>query len=176
MIAIVLLRGVNVSGKNKILMKDFVLLLQQNTIIKEVKSYIQSGNFVIKTDANLKEINQLITQLILEHYHYQIATFSYSFQDFVQIKNEHPFDIIDKRNYITFFEKPISTTAIQNLSNKDFELDPYQIEKNAIHTFYNISYSKSKLNNNVFEKQLETTATTRNWNTINKLISIAEAL
>jgi uncharacterized protein (DUF1697 family) len=34
-------------------------------------------------------------------------------------------------------------------------------------------YGRSKLANPLIEKRLETTATTRNWNTVNKLLELA---
>ncbi len=42
---IAILRGINVSGKNKILMQDLIALFESLNF-KNVKSYIQSGNVV----------------------------------------------------------------------------------------------------------------------------------
>ena len=35
-------------------------------------------------------------------------------------------------------------------------------------------YARTKLTNNIFEKKLKTTATTRNWKTTNKLLEMSK--
>ena len=52
---IVLLRGINVSGKNKILMPELrEILIKLNFL--NVQTYIQSGNIILESDLEKKEI------------------------------------------------------------------------------------------------------------------------
>lgn len=48
---IVLFRGINVGGKNILRMNDLVALLEENKY-QNVKTYIQSGNVVLKSKSN----------------------------------------------------------------------------------------------------------------------------
>ena len=57
----------------------------------------------------------------------------------------------------------------------DFSPDQVQYWGNTIYTLYATKHSDSKFNNNYFERKLKVTATTRNLNTMTKLIAIASA-
>lgn len=172
---IVLLRGINVAGKNKIIMKEFVKTLSNNDEFDSVKSYIQSGNFIINSSINDTNILSLkIQKIIQKEYEYTVDVFSFSLSEFTKIVELHPYSIKEKRNYIAFLNEQPDLTKIETLNNKDFRGDLYKIDKNAIHLQFELQYSKSKLNNNYLEKQLNIKSTMRNWNTVQKLISLAE--
>lgn len=174
---IVLLRGINVAGKNKILMNDFVHQLIEEQEFESVKSYIQSGNFVIKSSIKTSDnISLKIKKIILEKYQYKIDVFSFTLSEFTKIINTHPFEIKEKQNYIAFINKKPEQEYITDLSTKNFNNDCYQVTNKAIHVVYSVQYSKSKLNNNYLEKQLKIISTMRNWNTVQKLILMANDL
>ena len=52
---IVLLRGVNVSGKNKLPMKDLRIVLEKLNY-SNVSTYIQSGNILLRANESKKEV------------------------------------------------------------------------------------------------------------------------
>ncbi|NIJ46044.1 uncharacterized protein (DUF1697 family) [Wenyingzhuangia heitensis] len=174
MIYIVLLRGVNVAGKNKIIMKDFVNLLTNCDEFTKVNSYIQSGNFILKsTLTSSKNVSLKIKNSIEEIYGYHLEVFSYSFLTFKKLIASHPFNIETGKNYFVFTLNGYKTS--NGLQEKDFGNDDYIVQKSIIHVKYATKYSDSKLNNNCVEKLLNTTATTRNYNTVQKLITMASA-
>lgn len=172
---IVLLRGINVSGKHKIIMKDFVKTLQDLPEFLTVKSYIQSGNFIVNSSLeNPKKVSEMMHQIIKEIYDYNVAVFSFTIDDFKAIIDAHPYEISDKRNYVAFINEQPAAENIEKLNSKDFGEDAYKIDELAIHLKFGQQYSKSKLNNNYLEQQLKITSTMRNWNTVQKLMSLAE--
>ena len=171
---IILLRGVNVSGKNKILMKDFVKLLLEQNDFSSVISYIQSGNFIIEsTLSNTADISYKIHEIIKIKYQYTIDVFCYNINDFSSLVKANPFEFIDKRNYFVFTNGDYQN--INALNQKDFGEDKYSISSKMIYLLYSTKYSNSKLNNNYLENHLKTKATTRNWNTVQKLLELAQS-
>jgi len=76
---IVLLRGINVGGKNIIKMKDLVALLE-DLGAKQVKTYIQSGNVVFQS---MKEPSQLSEKIDIFH-----ISHSYNHPMFAMIINQ----------------------------------------------------------------------------------------
>ena len=64
-IYISLLRGINVSGKNKILMAD-LKTLYESLSFKNVTTYIQSGNVIFESHS-AKKLQELISNKIKEH-------------------------------------------------------------------------------------------------------------
>ncbi|MDO6737008.1 DUF1697 domain-containing protein [Wenyingzhuangia sp. 2_MG-2023] len=172
---IVLLRGINVGGKNKIILNDFVKILTDKTEIKSVISYIQSGNFVIESSLTKNtKISDLIQNTIQQEYQYKIEVFCYRLTDFIEIVKSYPYEILNKRNYVVFTKQKPNIENIELLSQKDFGKDLYQIGQKSISILYATKYSASKINNNFLEQQLHIKATSRNWNTVVKLIEMAK--
>ena len=56
---VILLRGINVGGKNKIPMADLKLFLEEQGF-KDVLTYIQSGNVVLRSDLAAKTLSAKI--------------------------------------------------------------------------------------------------------------------
>lgn len=175
MIFITLLRGINVSGKHKIIMKDFVNLLAEQPKITKVKSYIQSGNFIVDTHIkSSKELSDVFIAIIFKNYKYNVSAISYTLDEFTTIVNDYPFKAEEKRDYFTFLSETPDANKANEFIKKTNTFDEFKIDKNMIYVKYATKYSDSKLNNNLFEKQLQVTATTRNLNTVTKLIDIAK--
>ncbi|MDO3694451.1 DUF1697 domain-containing protein [Wenyingzhuangia sp. chi5] len=172
MIYVVFLRGINVSGKHKIIMKDFVDILLENPKLSVVKSYIQSGNFVVESSLQeTKEVSDLFSEIILKEYKYDIKAFAYTLNEFKNIYDDYPFNIREKNDYVTFLSSVPDEEQVNNVNNG---ADALILKNDVIYIQYATKYSDSKLNNNYFEKQLKVTATTRNIKTVSKLMKIAE--
>ncbi|MCB4943063.1 DUF1697 domain-containing protein [Streptococcus mutans] len=64
---VVLLRGVNIGGKNKLVMSD---LRQQVTDMGfvDVKTYINSGNLFFQSDCPRANISSRFEQFFVDHY------------------------------------------------------------------------------------------------------------
>jgi len=57
----------------------------------------------------------------------------------------------------------------------DFAPDRVAVVGDTIYSAYATQYSDSKFNNNYFERKLKVGATTRNFNTMSRLVELAEA-
>jgi len=64
---------------------------------------------------------------------------------------------------------------LRELVSTDFSPDQVRYVNNTIYTLYATKHSDSKFNNNFFERKLKVTATTRNLNTMLKLVALAAA-
>ena len=56
---IVLLRGINISGKNKISMSDLKKSLEENNY-KNVITYLNSGNVILETNSSKEDVSKNI--------------------------------------------------------------------------------------------------------------------
>ena len=78
-----------------------------------------------------------------------------------------------KKLHVTFLsEDPIKENA-QSVVNNNFSPDEFAINGRNIFVHIPGSYGQTKLSNSYFEKKLKVTATTRNWNTVKKLLEMA---
>jgi len=59
---------------------------------------------------------------------------------------------------------------VENVELTDFGVDKFKIIRDTVYLCIENSYHKTKLSNLFFEKQLNVSTTTRNWNTANKLV------
>ncbi|APD06054.1 hypothetical protein UJ101_00512 [Flavobacteriaceae bacterium UJ101] len=174
---VVLLRGINVGGKRKILMKDLKHVLEENGFL-DIQTYIQSGNIVLKSNFLLKSelINQIETY-IERAFGFEVSVFVYTEQDWNYIIEQNPFQKDDiTKQYCTFFNDEIDQSIVVKVVKEKKENDRLSVSKNSIYLYVEKGYSKTKLNNTFFEKQLNQKATTRNGKTIMKLQEMLQNL
>ncbi|HUH25635.1 MAG TPA: DUF1697 domain-containing protein, partial [Flavobacterium sp.] len=87
---VVLLRGINVSGKNLMKMTDLKQLLLINGFC-DVVTYIQSGNIVLKSMLSAQQIERTIHELIATHFQLSIAVFVLTVNDIKTALTNNPF-------------------------------------------------------------------------------------
>lgn len=176
---IVLLRGINVSGKHIIKMNEFKVHLEKLGF-DNVHSYIQSGNFVFDSVINdEKQIESKIEVLIECLYDYQIPVWALKSDTFEQIKNENPFigvnHMDESKLHISYLSIEPEKQLVEQLNGSDFGAEEFIIAGRAIYLHCPNGYGKSKLTNNFFESKLKVKATTRNLKTVNALVDTAKA-
>ncbi len=173
-----ILRGINVSGQKKILMAD-LKVLYEGLHFKEVSTYIQSGNVVFKTATKLPDIKlaQKIEQAIYGKYNFEVPVIIRSKEEIGKIIATNPFvkekNIDLKKLHVTFLSEFPKKENIEIVNKSDFSPDQFIIEGKEIYLHTPCGYGNTKLSNTFFEKKLKTKATTRNWNTVNKLSEMA---
>lgn len=176
---IALLRGINVSGKNKIKMTELKSLFV-DLGYHDVLTYIQSGNLIFKS--SIKEailIEDTIISAILKRFGYAIKVLILNKDELTALFNSNPFLAKDptmdiSKLHVTLLNKEPDFVGMPHIkiivSTIDDEFE--QIE-NTIYLYCPNGYGNTKLNNNFFEKKLNTDATTRNWKTITKLVELS---
>ncbi len=170
---IVLLKGVNVSGKNIIkmaLLKDALT----KTGFTNVTTYIQSGNIVLQSNLTAPQIQDTINQLIYTEFQLQIAIFCLTTAQIKQALQNNPFPESAPGNkvFITFLKDTLTTDALLQIEQTNWSNDKVVIINNVLYFYLVEGMGQSKLNNNFFERKLHTTATGRNLNTLNKLVAM----
>ena len=177
-IYISLLRGINVSGKNKIKMAD-LKVLYESLHFENIQTYIQSGNVTFKAPTQSNEIlSKKIQNKIAEVYNYQVPVLIKTALEFKEIVNQNDFYHIRqediKRLHVTLLSIIPTADKIQRLQSKDFGVDEFNIKGKSIYLFCPNGYGRTKLSNNFLERTLKVQATTRNWKTMLKLRMLIE--
>ena len=171
---IVLLRAVNVSGKNIIAMKDLKNLLD-NANFKQVKTYIQSGNIILQSLLDKSKVHQSIYKIIQHHFNLSIDIFVLTINEFLDIINNNPFpyDLPHNKIYITLLSHQPEKEYINKLSQIDFGKEEYILENNILYSYTPDGMANARITNTFIENNLKVRATGRNRNTIVKLKDIA---
>ena len=168
---IAILRGINVGGKRKILMKDLKILCE-HLGLKEVQTYIQSGNVIFSSTIQNAEIEVMLEKAILEKFGFDVPVICRSSEELQVSIRKNPFyeeDIDIKQLHLTFLKEKPTNESLEKMSSFNFEPDQFIIEDKEVFISCAGKYHQSKLTNHFFEKKLNVGATTRNWKTVLKL-------
>ena len=170
---IIFLRAVNVSGKNKLKMQDLKLALQND--FPETQTYIQSGNLSIPNcHFNKTQVKTRVEKILLIKFDIDTIAIIKTSIELQDIINTIPFPTNDtKQLYFCFFDNTSTkdTTILNTITQHHW--DHFMIQNDMVYIQCLNGYGKTKLSNHFFEKKLEISATTRNYNTLTKLIKIA---
>lgn len=173
-----ILRGINVSGQKKIIMKDLKALYEKAGF-KDVITYIQSGNVLFNADKSIseKEVTKRIEDAIFGAYQFQVPVIIRTVEELENVVAENPYlnDEADiERLYVSFLREEPSEEALENLKKYNFPPEKYDVKGRTVYISCPNGYGNTKLSNNFFESKLKVLATTRNWKTTNKLIEISK--
>ena len=168
---IVLLRGINVSGKNKLPMLDLRELLN-DLQFQNVQTYIQSGNIILESDENKITICKKIKDRIFYEFGYDVPVIIRTVSEWERTINNYPFSIENEKIVaFTFLDKK---TEISKIEVKNIGEDICKIDNDVVYLHCPSGFGKTKLTNNLIEKKLNAIATTRNLRTTLKLLELAE--
>ncbi len=172
---IVLLRGVMPTGKNKVPMATLRDVLS-SAGFGNVRSWIQSGNVVLETGLDPEATAATVRRLIREHIGPELSVVVTDAKQLRATLAEQPFaDAEPDRVFYTLTMDRADPTAVAELLGTDFGDDRVARAPHGFHLHVPGSMARAKLNNNLIERKLGIAATTRNRNTLSKLIELAEA-
>ncbi len=171
---IVLLRGVMPMGKNRTPMAELRKVLAQDGFAN-VRTYIASGNALVDSDLTPVEVEQRVHDLIKEHIGPDLAVIARTGIQLQKVLNENPFkDGYDiSRVFFTFFQAPPPEARIAELLSHNYLPEELAFTRDSAYLFIPGSAARSQLSNVWLEKQLGVAMTTRNFNTVSKLIEMA---
>ncbi len=174
---IALLRGINVSGQKLIKMAELKTMFEK-TGFKKVVTYIQSGNVVFLAKANDNVLlSEQIKKAILETFGYDVDVQVLEADQLKKIKESNSFlkgneDQLKSIYYTLLAEKP-AIELVAELNKLEQTTEFFKITDEAIYCFYPNGVGRSKHNGLFFEKKLKVSCTTRNYNTISKLVELS---
>ena len=169
----IFLRGVTPTGKNRVPMAELRTALARAGL-SEVQTYIQSGNVVAKSRLGLPGVESLVHETIKRDIGADIAVLARTHEQMETIMKQNPFPkTTASRTYFTLLSSMPNSSRLGDFLAIDFSPDKVKVMGNSIYTLYATKYSDSKFNNNFFERKLMVSATTRNHNTMSRLLELS---
>lgn len=142
--------------------------------LNDVRTYIQSGNVIAISDLTQAALERLVHEVIQRDFGGDIAVIARTARQFADIVKRNPFERADaSRVYYTLFAGEPDKKILKAFLSTDFSPDEIRFVKSSLYTLYATKHSDSRFNNNFFERKLNVTATTRNHNTMVKLVALA---
>jgi uncharacterized protein (DUF1697 family) len=174
---VALLRGINVSGRNKIAMAELRALVESlgNT---GVQTYIQSGNVVLDSAIrSAAKVADAITHAIARELGLDVAVIMRAAAEIDAVLTANPLlarGADPAKSHVTFLAAKPAASAVRALVDFDRSPDEFAVVGREVFVHCPNGYGTTKLNNTFFEKQLGVAATTRNWRTVHTLAERAK--
>ena len=172
----VLFKGINVGGKNVVKMNDLKQLLL-DLGLSNVKTYIQSGNAVFKTDIGEAALHDMIFTGFSERFGFESDAIIRSIDEIGALIDRLPFSAMEitaaeadpqvEHLYVYFLDNPPKQSQIDAVCREYLGPDTPRAGKREVYLLLNQSIRKSKLA--ALTAKTFDSATARNWKTVNKL-------
>ena len=179
-IFVALLRGINVSGHHNMKMVDLKALLNGIGLL-EVKTYLQSGNVIFKSDLDqISDLESIISKAINKEFGYDIKVKVIEKKVFQRIVLINPFlnnsEIDTKQLYYIHLMGQPDQNAYSDMKNDTRYPEKMKIIEETLYVHYLQGYGRSKLHGSIIEKKLKIDATARNHNTMKNLGEILDTM
>ncbi len=166
-----ILRGINVGGKRVMKMTDLKNLYYKLDFT-DINTFIQSGNVTFYSEIkNSLEVKRKIEEGILSKFGFEVMSIVFEEYYLKNIMENIPFKNEDtKKQYFSFLENEPSKELIAKFIADTDSSNEIAIGDKVVYVFCTDGYSKTKFNNNFIEKKLGVNTTTRNYNTVSRMI------
>jgi uncharacterized protein (DUF1697 family) len=172
---VALLRGINVGGK--VLKMDAVRASFEALGFRDVRTYVQSGNVLFAGKSSADAVAKKIAAKLQEDSGLKVSVIVKTGAEVGRIIRMNPFlrerGIDESKLHVSFLADVPTKAALSALSAIKSGSDLCRHSGTEVYVYCPDGYGRTKLSNNVLEKALGVVATTRNWNTVNKLYEMA---
>lgn len=171
--SVVLLRGVNAGGRNKLPMKTFAAALE-GLGCENVKTYIQSGNAVFDGKTSAKDIAAAVKKAVGFAPHVFLTTAAALKKAAAANPFKRQAAASGKSVYLFILDDAPKVAAVEALGALKRPKEDFAVAGRALYLFTPEGVAGSKIAERI-DRTLGVATTARNWNTVEKLIEMAEA-
>jgi uncharacterized protein (DUF1697 family) len=169
-----LLRGVNVGKDNVLRMADLRVILEEAGC-SDVQTYVQSGNAVFGTRLGIAVLTEAIERALERHMGRPIATTLRTHAQLSAIVEANPFGEVATKPAclcVTFLSHAPKKGELAPLHSHDFAPELLRVSGREIYSWHPNGQGGSPLAAAIGKLRLPGAVTTRNWNTVGKLLSL----
>lgn len=171
---IALIRGINVGGHKQVKMAD-VKTMCEKLGLSDVRTHLQSGNVVFRTSRSDRAKLAVELQKGLGVEARVILRTAAELRKAIEANPMPEAAKTTPSGFIVMFldEKP-PAKAMQALRDAYSGPEELQLHGTELYIHYTDGMGRSKLTNALIERKLGVAGTARNWNTVTKLLEMAE--
>jgi uncharacterized protein (DUF1697 family) len=142
----------------------------------DVRTHLQSGNVVFASDRTAEEAAHEIERQVAEHLGVAAPVLVRTRDELAKIVERNPLGDVasdPKRYLVTFLSAPPDRGRLRELDPADFEPEVFHVVGREAYVWSPGGVRASQLSYAFWEKRFGLTATARNWNTVTKLLTLA---
>jgi uncharacterized protein (DUF1697 family) len=179
-VIICMLRGVNVGGRNMIKM-DALKALCLSLKLKDPQTYVQSGNVIFSTkESDLAKLGTRIQNAIEAQIGFRPNVMLRTAAEMRKVVTHNPFagrkDIEPGKLLVNFLASDPGKDARQKALTIKIGPEEMHIAGREAYIYFPNGQGRSKFPWPAIERALGTSATGRNWNSVTKMLEMAEKL
>ncbi|MFD3836237.1 DUF1697 domain-containing protein [Streptomyces sp. NPDC058642] len=175
-----LLRGINVGGSRKVPMAELRTLME-GLGHGSVRSHLQSGQAVFTADHGDEEsLAAELTAAIQKHFGFSVDVIVRDHAYLAAIADACPFpaaELEGKQLHVTYFSQPVDADRFAAIDQAAFLPEEFRLGDRALYLYAPNGLGRSKLAEQFAKPRVNKglIATTRNWNTVVKLVEMTAA-
>jgi uncharacterized protein (DUF1697 family) len=177
---VALLRAVNVGGTGIVPMAALKELLDKEGY-KDARTLLQSGNVVFRAGRSTSAaLAKKLEAAIAKRFGLDVRVIVRTPNELRDVVARNPFPAAARDDpshlLVIFLADAPTTAAAKALSQWKHASEPHKVDRRELYIHYKSGVGTSKFAGAAIEKLLATAGTARNWNTINKLVALADDL
>jgi uncharacterized protein (DUF1697 family) len=172
---IALLRAVNLGPVNRVKMADLRAALERAGF-EDVRTLLQSGNVVLTSDRRPDAVAREIEELLAGELGVETQVIVRTRDELADAIERNPIAEADdqpKRCQVSFLSETPDPAAVQRLEAIDLAPERFEVSGREAYAWHPEGLQRSKLARALGEG-LGVSATARNWNTVKKLLELAD--
>jgi uncharacterized protein (DUF1697 family) len=172
---VVLLRGINLGARNRIAMPALRELLT-GAGFEDVRTYLQSGNVVLSSDATSSNVAEQCERLIADELDLAIKVVTRTRDEIAQVVERNPLGDVatsPKRYQVSFLSAEPDPEVVRKLESLALPSERMAVIGREIYAWHPDGVARSKLWAGLAGPALKVTATARNWTTVTNLLELA---
>jgi len=179
-VVIAMLRGVNVGGHHKIKMEALRALCTKLKL-RDACTYVQSGNVIFKTEErDLASLAKRLQNAIERDFGFRPDIILRTSSELREVIARNPFakrcDIAPNKLLVTFLANDPGQEARNKAAKIKTEPEELRMDRREVYIYFPNGMARPKMSWPAIERMLQTSATGRNWNSVTKMLEIAEKL
>ena len=169
---VVLLRAVNLGGRNKVPMAELRALLEEAGY-GAVRTYIASGNVLLDGPRSKTAVAEEVERLIADAFGVTTTAIVRKPAELATLVEGHPFGRDTSRSHVVFLAGRPAKKAVDSLAAADHSPDRAAVEGADVYVQYGGGVQGARLSAARLERLLGVPATHRNWRTVAALAELA---
>ncbi len=144
---------------------------------KDVSTYVQSGNVVLRSDLDEEQLARQCEQLIGERFGFGVPVVVRTRDQLAGVVRRNPMgDVADnpKRYQVTFLSEELEPEVVERLGGLAAPTERLVAIGRELYGWHPEGVARSKLWGRLAGTGLGVTATARNWTTVTTLLSMAD--
>lgn len=175
-----MLRGVNVGSHNRIKM-DALRAVYESLRLRSPQTYVQSGNVIFGTEErDFGTLTKRIEDGIERSFGFRPSVIVRTRSELREAISRNPFasrpGIEPSKLLVVFFAGDPGPGARKKILGTHADPEEFLIHGRELYIYFPDGMARPKLSPAMIEKTLKTSGTGRNWNSVTKMLEIAERL